>query len=91
MQIISAWSVVFKIPNGTKPIGYSSIMSLLKASGSYNGNNQTAKIDFSSNSDIYKSPLLDDWDKFARSVSAVRFKHLMITDVCPIRHLRIEC
>ena len=71
-----------------QPIGYSSVVDLWKASGPYNGDNQTAKTDFSPNSGIYKSSLLDDWDNFTRSVSAVRFKAYffwsMITDVCLI-------
>ncbi|KAK3083098.1 hypothetical protein FSP39_013942 [Pinctada imbricata] len=65
-----AWNVVFKIPMNKKPTGFSSIVAFWQASGSYNENDNSAKTDFSSSSNIYKSAWLDDWD--VRSFSAVR-------------------
>ncbi|XP_060084093.1 uncharacterized protein LOC132563347, partial [Ylistrum balloti] len=56
------WRLVFKVPQNTaSPAGYSDIMSLYTASGSYNEGNTAAMTDFSASGSIYKSALLDQW------------------------------
>lgn len=64
-----AWSVVFKIPRGVRPPGFSSVNAFWTASGHYNGEDVTAMRDFTASSKLYKSKWLDDWNK--RSFSAV--------------------
>lgn len=64
-----AWTVVFKIPRGARPPGFSSVNAFWTASGHYNGEDVTAMRDFTASSKLYKSKWLDDWNK--RSFSAV--------------------
>lgn len=64
------WTVVFKIPRGARPPGFSSVNAFWTASGHYNGEDVTAMRDFTASSKLYKSKWLDDWNK--RSFSAVR-------------------
>ncbi|XP_062618605.1 uncharacterized protein LOC134280203 [Saccostrea cucullata] len=64
------WNVVFKLPKGARPTGYSSVNAFWTASGHYNGEDVSAMRDFSAASKIYKSKWLDDWQ--SRSFSAVR-------------------
>lgn len=72
--VFKAWQVVFKIPFGKRPTGYSSIMDFWTASGSYHDTSATARNDFSRSSEIFKSSILDDW--VLQSISAVSNLHI---------------
>ncbi|XP_033763937.1 uncharacterized protein LOC117345096 [Pecten maximus] len=66
------WRLVFKAPSGTAPpAGYSDLMDLYDASGSYNEYNTAAMTDYSAGGSIYKSSKLDEWN-VNLTVSAVK-------------------
>ena len=64
--------MVFKIPNGSSLIGYTSYYSLYSSTDSYNDHLPTAIASVASGSLPYKSPIIDEWNT-CQTVLSVSF------------------
>ena len=83
--------MVFKIPNGTDLVGYTSYYDLYTSTDSYNENSPVAlRRSIASGSLAYKSSIINEWNTDTQSILAVNMLFYILC-MNPTSNILCEC